>query len=126
MTLGEKIKKVRELKGFTQEHLASKLNMSIAGYSKIERDETDVPFSRLEQIADVYSLRVEDILQLDNEKYVYNIQNNTISKNSHLQVNNHHSNGSINPKERDLYEKTISLMEEKIKRLESLSNLSSN
>lgn len=42
MTVGSNIKKLRELKNFTQQYMADSLNMSDGGYSKIERDETDI------------------------------------------------------------------------------------
>ena len=35
-----KIKQIRELKNFTQEYVATKLNLSIRAYSKIETGET--------------------------------------------------------------------------------------
>ena len=38
--LGQKIRMVRELKGFSQEYMAHALGLSQRGYSKLERDET--------------------------------------------------------------------------------------
>jgi transcriptional regulator with XRE-family HTH domain len=37
MKIGEKIKKFREYRGFKQEVLAEKLQMTQAGYSRLER-----------------------------------------------------------------------------------------
>ena len=45
--IGENIKKVRELKNITREHLADNLNMSLSNYSKIERSEIDITIARL-------------------------------------------------------------------------------
>ncbi len=39
MEIGTKIRKIRELKGFSQENIAHDLEMSITGYGKIERNE---------------------------------------------------------------------------------------
>ncbi len=50
-TLGQRIAKVREARGWTQEVVAKLLNISPTAYAKIERNETDVHFSRLEEIA---------------------------------------------------------------------------
>ena len=111
MTIGHKIKKVRELKNYTQEHLAEKLGMSLAGYGKIERDDTDVPFSRLEQIADVLGVRVEDITSFD-EKYIFNLNNNKFKD---FIVHN-----QVSEKERELYEKNIKNLEDKILLMEKL------
>ena len=37
--LGGKIRQIRELKGFTQDYLATQLGISQRAYSKLERDE---------------------------------------------------------------------------------------
>ncbi|HXA02953.1 MAG TPA: helix-turn-helix transcriptional regulator, partial [Cytophagaceae bacterium] len=42
MSVGSKIKKIRELRNYTQEYMADRLQMSQSGYSKIETDEVDV------------------------------------------------------------------------------------
>jgi transcriptional regulator with XRE-family HTH domain len=42
MSIGAKIKNLRELRNYTQAYMADQLNMSVNGYSKIEREETDV------------------------------------------------------------------------------------
>ncbi len=46
-TIGEKIKKIRELKNYTQEYMAAQIGITQAGYSKIERGESDVPMSAI-------------------------------------------------------------------------------
>ncbi len=48
MQISNNIKKVRELKDFTQEYVAKQLNISQVAYSKLERGETEVSISRLE------------------------------------------------------------------------------
>lgn len=75
-TIGNKIKKVRELRNYTQEYMANKLGMSLTGYGNIERDETDLQYSRLEKIADALGMRIEDLISFD-EKIVFNFTNNT-------------------------------------------------
>jgi transcriptional regulator with XRE-family HTH domain len=110
MTIGDKIKRVRELRKLTQKALADKIGMSETGYSKIERDETDIPFSRLDQIAKALNVKIEDIISFD-EKYVFN--NYGTAHDKSFSVNN-----SNFDKERELYEKTIKLLEDKIKMME--------
>lgn len=61
-TLGDKIKAVRISKSLTQEDVAHELDVSINAYSKIERNRTDVNFSRLEQIAKVFKMSTAEIL----------------------------------------------------------------
>lgn len=47
MQVYEKIKNLRKLKGWSQEEIAHKLDMTASGYGSIERGETDVKLSRL-------------------------------------------------------------------------------
>ena len=106
-TIGDKIKKIREIKGFTQEAMADKLGMSVAGFGKLERDEADIPFSRLEQIASVYNMKTEDLVCFD-ERNVFN--NYGTAHDKSFSVNYQ----TISDKERELYEKSIKLLEDKI------------
>jgi transcriptional regulator with XRE-family HTH domain len=72
MAVHEKIRLVRQLKGWSQEDVASKLEMSQNGYGSIERGETDVNLSRLEQIAELFGIKLSDLLEL-NENSVFNL-----------------------------------------------------
>jgi transcriptional regulator with XRE-family HTH domain len=49
MKVQEKIRSMRESKNWSKEEMATKLNMSVNGYSKIERGETNLHLSKLEQ-----------------------------------------------------------------------------
>lgn len=111
MTIGSKIKRIREIKQLTQEDMAEKIGMSPQGYGKIERDEADVSFTRLEQIAKVFNMKVEEMIAFD-EKVIFN--NFGTANDQSFSVNYE----SVSNKERELYEKTIKLLEEKIKWLE--------
>jgi transcriptional regulator with XRE-family HTH domain len=53
VNLGQKIKKLRELKNYTQQHLADELGISLSGYGKIERDQTEITMARLLEIAKI-------------------------------------------------------------------------
>lgn len=61
MTIGEKISFLRKRKGLSQEQVAEMIGISPQGYGKIERDETDVQYSRLEAIAKAMNTTVEDL-----------------------------------------------------------------
>lgn len=71
MSAHEKIRFLRQAKGWTQEEIADKLKMSPNGYGSIERGETDVNLSRLEQIADLFGIKLFELLGLD-EKAIFN------------------------------------------------------
>ena len=59
----EKIRKLREIKLWSQEEMAEKMNMSLNGYAKIERGETKLHLDKLEQIAHILGI---DIIELIN------------------------------------------------------------
>jgi transcriptional regulator with XRE-family HTH domain len=75
--VGESVKNYRELRKITREDMADQLGMTVSGYGKIERGETDVPLSRLEMIADVLGVSVSQILQFDAQQ-IFNISNNNL------------------------------------------------
>lgn len=77
--VGENIKKLRELKNYTQEYMAQQLNMSSAGYGKIERNETDISLKRLDEIAKILETSIAHILNFDEKHFFYNIHTNTNS-----------------------------------------------
>ncbi len=89
MELYEKIKFIRSLKGWTQENVADQLGISTHAYAKIERGETDVHFSRLQQIANVMEIELPKLLGLD-EKNVFNLTNSQC----HNNFDNWHVNSS--------------------------------
>ena len=81
MHIGTKIRKLRELKGYSQECVASQLDMVQTNYSKIERGETkDMTVKRLEEIAKVLEVAPATILNFD-EKQVFNSTFNNQSGN---------------------------------------------
>ncbi len=53
MTIGEKIRGIRTLKGLSQENMAEMLGLSLLSYGDIERGKKDVNMNRLEQIAEL-------------------------------------------------------------------------
>jgi transcriptional regulator with XRE-family HTH domain len=112
-TIGTKIKKVHELRNLTQEHVAKKLGMSITGYGNIERDETDIAYSKIEEIATVFGMRTEDLICFD-EKLVINFNKGKENQNNAAYIIQQVVSSDI----QKLYEKQILLLEEKIAWLE--------
>lgn len=62
MQVYDKIRMLREAQKITQEELAERLSMSASGYSKIERGETQLSINRLQQIADILSVSVFELM----------------------------------------------------------------
>ena len=62
MTLGEKIKLLRTKKGFTQELLAEKLNVSRSAIAKWETDSGVPDISNLKLIAQIFTISIDKLL----------------------------------------------------------------
>jgi len=114
LKVGHKIKKLRELKNYSQEFMAERLGISQTQFSKIERDESDMNISRLKEISDILGMRVEDVLTFD-ERYVFNAFD-------HGQAAVNIYNQQINDQVQKLYEEKIQLLEEIIKLKDQLIN----
>ena len=65
METQEKIRVLRVLNRGTQEEMAEKLEMSAGGYAKIERGDSQLNLSRLEQIAKIFNINVLELVQND-------------------------------------------------------------
>ena len=66
--LGKKIRLLRHQKGWSQEDVAKKLDISIPAFSKIETGITDINLSRLEQIAILFDMSVVQLLTFNDEE----------------------------------------------------------
>jgi transcriptional regulator with XRE-family HTH domain len=60
------IRKIREVRNYTQEYLAAKLNISQNAYSKIELGYTKMTVDRLFHIAEILETNAVDIITTDN------------------------------------------------------------
>jgi transcriptional regulator with XRE-family HTH domain len=65
MTLGDKLKKARISKNFTQEYLAEVLNVSQKTYSNFENDKSKPAFAQVEEIAKTLDTSVLEFLSGD-------------------------------------------------------------
>lgn len=69
-TLGERLRTLRKDKKWTQKHVAALMDMSVPAISKIESGDTDINYSRLQQIAQVYELSTVELLNSGERKNV--------------------------------------------------------
>lgn len=109
MEIGTKVKKLRELRNFTQEFMAASLEMTPSGYGKIERNESEVTYQKLEKIAEVLGIKIEDIVNF-NEKMVFNVMHNQTG-------NGYVVNHNTFDNERKLYDQIIAQQKEEIESL---------
>jgi len=109
MKIGQKIKKLREFRSFTQEYMADKLDISQQAYSLLEKDD-NIPFGRIKQVAEILDVPVEQVVGLD-EKFIFNNYGSNSSQIAYQIIDN----------ERKLYEDKIKLLEDKIQLMELLA-----
>lgn len=97
MELVEKIKFMRMFKGWSQEEMAEKLDMTLGGYAKLERGETDINYSRLQQIANTLGVDLVQLIGL-NDKNVFNIIGNhdDLNKKNQKIINYYSLESSVN------------------------------
>ena len=93
MSIGKKIKQMRELRNYTQSYMALQLDMSVQGYGKIERDETDITLTKIKKIAEILDTTMPSILEFDSTQ-VFNQYNNKIA-NANGVVHNQQINSDL-------------------------------
>ena len=69
--IGTKIRKIRELKNYTQEYMAQQLGVAQNSYSRYENPDTDVKPDLLKQIAEILEVTPDQIEGFD-ENIIFN------------------------------------------------------
>jgi|SRR5690606_6632030 len=110
-SIGNKIRKIRELKGFSQEYMASQLEMSQRAYSKLEREETKLDWERIHDISNILEIEPIDLISFDD---------NLIFHNSTQSGKIHTINNNFPEELKKSYEERIQHLEEEITFLRSL------
>ncbi|MEI7581785.1 helix-turn-helix transcriptional regulator [Runella sp.] len=65
--IGRRIRALRLLRDYTQEHLADSLGIGQSAYCKIERGQTDIRVSQLRQIAAILGVCVTEFFKENNK-----------------------------------------------------------
>jgi len=76
--IGHKIKKLRELKNYTQEYMAINLQISQNTYSRIENEKVKVSTERLKEIASLLKVSLENLISDQSPSLTFN--NNKINE----------------------------------------------
>ncbi|TAH17470.1 MAG: XRE family transcriptional regulator [Cytophagales bacterium] len=114
--IGLNIKKIRELRNYTQEYMAESLKMSQTGYSKIERGETDVTVDKINLIAKILDVNLLDLLEFDGKITVIGSVNDQATG-----IRNGIVIGKESfDKERQLYEEQIKMLKEEVAYLKNI------
>lgn len=106
-----KIKQIRELKNYTQEYIADRLDLSIRAYSKIESGETQLTINRLNEISGILEVDPIELLGFDHQQVFNNCQQEGNIGINYIQMSD---------KLIEQYEKTIKSLENHIQLLNSL------
>ena len=107
LNIGTKIKKLRELKNLTQEHMASVIGVTQSAYSRLELGETEITYSKLARIAGELGMKPEEVISF-NESMVFNVMHNQTGNGLIIQ------NNSMNNEERELYKQQIETLKEEV------------
>lgn len=111
--IGTKIKKLRELKNLTQEHMATVIGVTQSAYSRLEMGETEITYSKLARIAGELGMKPEEVIAF-NESMVFNVMHNQTGNG--LIIQNH----SLNNEERELYKQQIETLKEEVAYLKKI------
>ena len=76
MNLNQKIRTIREQNALSQEDMATKMNMSVNGYAKIERGESKINLDKLQKIADIFDVDAYQLMQNLDKGVVFYMANN--------------------------------------------------
>ncbi len=104
--IGTKIKKVRELRNYTQDYMAERLNVSQSTYARFEKDDSDLTISKIEKIAEILEVKIEDLINFS-DKFIFNNYTSNMANQGYI-VNQFSQN------EKNLYEDKIRLLEDKV------------
>lgn len=113
LNIGTKIKKLRELKNLTQEHMATVIGVTQSAYSRLEMGETEITYSKLERIAGELGMKPEEVIAF-NESMVFNVMHNQTGNGLIIQ------NNSLNNEERELYKQQIETLKEEVNYLKKI------
>lgn len=114
LAVGHRIRAIRILQDISQDFVADKLDISQPAYSKIESNETKLTFDKVEQIASILGVEVDEILNFDKS----NVFNNCNQSGTFSGVNN-----TFTFTGEDLKEVYELLLEEKEKRIRLLEEI---
>jgi transcriptional regulator with XRE-family HTH domain len=109
---GEKIRLIREMRGFSQENVAAKLGILQNAYSRIETNQTKLEATMLTKIAEVLGVSPMDILS--SQPAIINFQSNKGTQQSFGYVEN------VTTAQKELYDKLIAGKDEEITRLNTI------
>jgi transcriptional regulator with XRE-family HTH domain len=120
MSVNDKIKLVRQAKGFTQEDVAERLGMSPNAYGDIERGASDVKLSKLQKISDILGINLAELLDMT-DKAILNVNFNKQGKHYNVYMSSDSETEKLNLVV-DSQKKEIAYLKEIIELMRSKDN----
>ena len=112
--LGFNIRRLRELRNFTQQYMADNLNMTQGNYARIENGEINIKDARLEKIAEILGYSVDFICNFDVAKIVLKQEEKKQEEDNSGVVQY-----KISPELKEMYEGRIRTLEAYVEELKS-------
>lgn len=78
MKQGDKIRVLRTKKGISQDYMASQLNITQPAYANIESNKTKLSVNRLQEIATILQVKVDEIVNFDDKINIENVTNSQV------------------------------------------------
>ena len=107
MRIGDNIRKIRDIKGFSQEFMANKLEMSQRNYCRLEKEEIKIDMNKINLISEVLDVSPKQIIDFD-DKFLFMNCDTTIG------VSENQNFYAFSEKERELYENRIADLQKEI------------
>ncbi|MFH7014705.1 helix-turn-helix domain-containing protein [Flavobacterium sp. FlaQc-47] len=102
--IGEKIRKIRIIKGYSQEYIADLLEISQSAYSDIERGKTKINLERLRKVALIFELDINHIIDFHENQF---LTNKIQAKSNEIDNNEKRKLTELFDIERELYKEQI-------------------
>lgn len=106
----ENLRKIRIIKGFSQDYVADLLNISQAAYSDIERGKTKINFEKLKKIASIFDLEISSIIDFHETKKLEKLVSDRVNTNPDEMK----TIMDLFDKERQLYQEQIDILKNEI------------
>jgi transcriptional regulator with XRE-family HTH domain len=115
VTTGERIRKLRELRGYSQNYMAAKLNISQEQYSYMETKKKSIPDEQLKDIAALLGVSEDMLKTFDPHSIIQNTFND--SSQGYFQLNFHNLIIQSHENETKAYRELIERLKEEIAEL---------
>lgn len=119
-SIGNKIRRLRENKGFSQEEMAERLSISRSAYGRIENGETNSWVNHIEKLSKELEIKPEELFTSSDNLYQTNTDSSAVQNNTHNDT--HITINHLSEKVIELYEERIAELKEQVEFWKSKAN----